>query len=142
MLLSGLQERTPLVFRRTKLAAQTALAPTIVRGNAEDELDFFRYFGALGNLRCIVKRDHAHAMADGVLEVTCRFAGIGVDDFGLARQTSTEIVDKLDFTARRTVEISSHERERLDNDRIRVALDGIKRLDAREEFAPLVDCEC
>ena len=135
-----LQEGAPLVDRRTKLAAQTALTSAIVCGNAEDELNFFRYLGALGHFGRIVKCDHANALTDGVLEVARCLARVGVNDFGFARQASTDLVDKLDFATRRAVKIRSHERQRLDNDWIGVALDGIKRLDAREALAPLVDC--
>jgi hypothetical protein len=137
--LGGRQQGAPLVSGRSKLGTQTALTAPIVRDNAQDQFNLVGHGSTFFNFRGIVKRDHAHAAADGFDQVRSGLAGIGVDDFGIASgQVLGDLLHQSDFVAGSTVKVASQNSERLDNDGIGVALDGIKGFDAGKVLAPYV----
>lgn len=94
----------------------------------------------LDDFRDIVKGDHAHSAADGFDEMLARLAGVSINDIRLGDgEILCHFLNQLDLCTARAVKAAAHDGKSLDDDRIRVALHRIERLDAREEATPLVD---
>ena len=86
----------------------------------------------------VIKGNHANPSADSLYQVVASLARVGVNNLWLSGQFLGDFLDESNLVARGAVKVASHNGERLDNDWIGVALDGVKGLYARKEAAPLV----
>jgi hypothetical protein len=128
------------VLRRSaELARQSALAAGIVGDDAHDQLYLLAHRRALLDLGHVVERDHAHATADGVYDVSPSLARVGVYDLGARHVRGQHLGDLLherDLAPRRAVEVAPEAHEGAHDGGVGIALDGVIRDHPREGRAP------
>ena len=128
-----------MLRRSAELARQSALAAGIVGDDAHDQLYLLAHRRALLDLGDVVERDHAHATADGVYDVSPSLARVGVYDLGARHVRGQHLGDLLherDLAPRRAVEVAPEAHEGAHDGGVGIALDGVIRDHPREGRAP------
>jgi len=121
------------VHGSTKLHAEAAQRLAVVGHDAEEELSSWIELGDLVELIGIVKSHLFDAHRLDVSDIRVSLAGLGVDDAVGAKSCGQDL---LNLGLGGTIEAGSELRQKLDDLRIGVALDGIEGPDPREILLP------
>jgi hypothetical protein len=127
------EEALGSVHGSTKLHAEAAQARGIVRHDAKEELSAWEQLGDLVELISVVKGHLLDTNRLNVADVGVGLAGLGIDDVVGA---GTEAQDLFNLSLGGAIKASAEGSKKLENLGVRVTLDGIERLDAREVLLP------
>lgn len=121
------------VHGSTKLHAEAAQARRVVRHDAEEELGAREQLGDLVELISIVKGHLLDTNRLDIADIGVGLAGLGIDDVVGA---GTEAKDLFNLSLGGAIKASAEGRKELEHLGVRVALDGIKWLDAGQVLLP------